>query len=116
MSLMADLARHGKDRALSRAIEALGRRHLARYGELSRVRLDSGGRTVVLEVLLRGETEPVCVSINRYEVLSEEQRDFVVVRDISVSREWMKALAEDVLKGRRFEIPHALAKVLEALA
>ncbi|MFY9396987.1 MAG: hypothetical protein WAR22_01345 [Desulfomonilia bacterium] len=116
MGLMTDLAGRGKDHALSRAIIALIGRPLARYGELSQIRVDSGGRTVELEILLKGEAEPVCISITRYEVLSEGKRDFVVIKEISVSREWMKALAEDLLKDRRFAVPHALAKILEALA
>jgi hypothetical protein len=115
MSFITDLARQGKDRALSRTLEALSRQFVGRYGTLSDIRLDSRERKIELELLLKGESTPVRIFIQRYDILSEEEKSYIVCRDITVSREWMKALAEDFLREKKFEIPHKYAKFLEAI-
>lgn len=115
MSFITDLARQGKDRALSRTLEALSRQFVGRYGTLSDIRLDSRERKIELELLLKGESSPVRIFIQRYDILSEEEKSYIVCRDITVSREWMKALAEDFLREKKFEIPHKYAKILEAI-
>ncbi|HNY64859.1 MAG TPA: hypothetical protein PKM41_05435 [Deltaproteobacteria bacterium] len=115
MGLVRDLARHGKDRAISKALEVLGESVVSRYGHLKGFRLDSAARTIDLEVLLKGESEPVTVTLHDYRFLTEGDRSYVTVGDVSVSREWMMILAEDLLKDKRFEIPAKYARLLDAV-
>ena len=71
MSLIKDLARQGKDKVISRTLEALGRQAVSRYGTLCDITLDSLDRKIELEVLLKGESSPIRISINRFDIISE---------------------------------------------
>lgn len=115
MGHIRELVRQGKDKAVSKALEVLGESVIAKYGKLIAVRIDSLARRIELEVLLKGETTPLRVSIENYEIISEEGRSFITCSEVSVSREWMKILADDILKEKRIEIPSNYAKLLEAI-
>ncbi|HNU74276.1 MAG TPA: hypothetical protein PKM95_05475 [Deltaproteobacteria bacterium] len=115
MSLITDFARQGKDRALSRTLMVLGRKFVSKYGTLCDIKLDSHERKIELQVLLKGEPAPIEVLINRYDIVSEGENSYVIFHDITVSREWMKILAEDHLCGKKFEIPHKYARLLDVI-
>lgn len=115
MSFITELARQGKDRAVSKTLEILAGQFIGRYGTLSDLRLDSHERKIDLEVLLKGESSPVRISISRYDIVSEGQKKYIVFRDVTVSREWMRALAEDILKEKRFELPRKFGRFLDML-
>lgn len=115
MSLIKDLARQGKDKALSRTLEVLGRQAVSRYGTLRDITLDSLDRRIEIEVLLKGESSPIRISINRFDIVFEGEEASVVFRDIAVSREWMKTLAEDILKDRPLKMPLKYAKLLDKI-
>jgi hypothetical protein len=112
---LRDLARQGKDMAISKALEVLGERVVGRYGKLLGFTLDSLTRRIDVQVLLKGEEIPVTLSIRNYQILYDGGRSFVVITDVSVSREWMHVLAEDLLQGKRFEIPVKYARILDSL-
>ncbi len=115
MGHIKDLARQGKDKALSRTLEILGRQAVSRYGTLCDITLDSLHRKIEIEVLLKGESCPVRISINRFDIVFEGDQASVVFRDIAVSREWMKTLAEDILKDRPLKIPRKYAKLIDKI-
>jgi|GEM_PF-490427 hypothetical protein len=116
MSLIKDIARQGKDKVLSRALEVLGRKVVSRYGTLCDITLDSLDRKIEIEVLLEGESIPIRISINRFDIVFEGGEARVIFRDIAVSRAWMKTLAEDILEGRALKIPRKYAKLLDKIA
>ena len=115
MSLIKDLARQGKDKAISKALEVLGRQAVSRYGTLCDITLDSHDRKIDIEVLLKGEPSPIRISINRFDIVFEGEQASVILRDITVSREWMKTLAEDILKDRPFRIPRKYAILIDKI-
>jgi hypothetical protein len=115
MGLVRDFARHGKDKAISKALEVLGESVISRYGRLMGFKLDSLARSIDLEVLLKGESTPITLTLHDYRFLSEGDKSFVTVGGVSVSREWMKILAEDLLKEKKFEIPAKYARLLDAV-
>jgi hypothetical protein len=93
---------------------ALNRR-IERYGEVTELRIDGERRTIEAELRLRGEREPVRVRVGAYELGRDERGDFLVVREVAVSREWMQALARDHLEGVPLRLPAEAAKVLRLL-
>ena len=115
MGIMKDLARHGKDKALSRTLEVLLDQLLSKYGRTVGIRLDSNARRIEIEMLLKGETEPVSVLLENYEIVSEGERHFITCRGVHASREWMKILANDLIPDRRFEIPAKYALLLDII-
>jgi hypothetical protein len=115
VGIIRDLARQGKDKAVSKALEVLGEAAVSRYGTLLGIELDSSSRTIVMEVMLKGEDSPVTVTVHEYRFVANGDRSSVVIGRVSVSREWLEIMARDHLTGRELEIPSRYAKLLSAL-
>lgn len=113
---VSDLARLARDKAVTKALEALGRRLVGPYGSLLDLRFDSRARRVDADLLLKGEEAPFTLSVLQYSFHTEGGRLFVRADRVTASREWMAVVAEGFLQGRRFEIPGRWAGVVEALA
>ncbi|MBN2297667.1 MAG: hypothetical protein JXM72_03690, partial [Deltaproteobacteria bacterium] len=93
MGTFTTIARQTKDRAVSRTLETLGQSYARRFGKIMDLKLDSENKEIHLEILLKGESDPVTIHVWRYEIISEGGRHYLVAGDIAVSREWMEALA-----------------------
>ena len=54
--------------------------------------------------------------MRNYEIVSEEGRHFILAHDIDMSREWMKALADEYIREKPFEVPAKYMKMLDIIA
>jgi hypothetical protein len=115
MGTIKDLARHGKDKAVSKTLTFFVDQLISKYGKIIDIRLDSNDRRIEIEMLLKGESAPVSIRLENYEIISEGHRHFITCRDIHVSREWMKMLTDDLIRDRRFEIPSKYARLLDII-
>jgi hypothetical protein len=99
-----------KDRLFEKvAMPILNRTVLAPYGEARELRLDSIEKSAEILVALKGDADPVRVTVGRYE-LSEVGHDiFLTIQEIETSREWMTAVAERNLVGKAFRLPREFA-------
>jgi hypothetical protein len=102
MSIFAN----AKDRLMEQsALSYLNSRVLIPFGRATSLRIDSKAKSISIELELKGETVPVKIDINNYEIFNEGERYFILVRHASTSREWLSALAGAQVCGRRFELP-----------
>jgi hypothetical protein len=101
-----------RDKALSKGVELAVNSRIRRFGKVLKFQLDSREKTIELEILLKGEHEPLRVSLKRYEIVEEESRYYLLAENIVTSREWINTVAENYLAGQRFEIPERYAKIL----
>lgn len=85
------------------------------YGTITDLKLDTARHSIEATVDLKGESEPVQIHIHEYEIIEENGTPFVILKEISTSREWLTALAQHQAVGRRFEIPHAARSYLSML-
>jgi hypothetical protein len=115
MGLLKEMARRGKDSALSSAIEKLAEKHMGPFGKILNIDLDSSGKSIEVTVLLKGETEHITVRADRYEIIQDAGKHFIVARDIRVSRQWLDVLAKEYIQNRLFELPEHIAKAIEFL-
>jgi hypothetical protein len=74
-------------------------------GKISNLKVDAAARKVFMEIGLHGESEPLQVTIERYEVTEKEGRLFLEVLEFKASRAWVSALAPLLLKDRKFALP-----------
>jgi len=91
----------GKSYGIKKMIE----KYIAKYGVVNKLLFDSKLKTLSATLQLRGESSELEVNIIRYSVRKDSGKSFVRVDEIEVNREWMEALAGDLLVGREFEIP-----------
>jgi len=73
------------------------------FGDVLYVEIDTVDRVLHLEVELEGENEPIEVTI-AYDIEKNDDYYFIV-KDISVSKYWMEALAIKYVKNKKRLIP-----------
>ena len=87
----------------------------ARYATMTELKIDAEKRQIEATLMLKGEREPLHVVLKGYEVKTTAGTSTLTFRDISTSREWLTAIAEEALKDRAFPIPSVAAKALQVL-
>lgn len=115
MGFMKEAVGRGKDMALSAALKGLSERYVSRYGRLERIEIDSSRRSLEADILLHGETEPVTLSIDRFDIVHDGTHHLLVAHGIRASRAWIESLARDYLEARTLKIPSPIAHALTML-
>jgi hypothetical protein len=105
-----------KDSAISSAMKILAEKYVSGFARINTIEIDSSNRSLMAEVLLKGETEPIILTVVRYEIITKGEKRLFVPHAVSSSRQWIDTLAKEYLQGRAFEIPAPLAKTLTFLA
>lgn len=113
MSLFS-LLNPAKDFALGAAVKLWFNQTLKRYGTMTHIQIDSKTKHVEVDLDLRGETTPLHVVIESYQLHSSAGETFIDIGGVHTSREWINCLIEDLLQpgSRRFKVPAALKMVL----
>jgi hypothetical protein len=106
-----------KDRLISERIKQELNTHLARYGEVLDVKLNTRERSVQLSIKLKGEPDPIPVNIGKYELIKEESQLWVKIesQSIEASREWLTLVLQDQAGRHRLPIPQKYAWAVEFL-
>lgn len=105
-----------KDQMVQMAIrKVLDQPRFQRYGRLASLTLNTKEKRIEARVQLQGEAGMVDARVGAYEVIQVAGRWFVVLRQVSVSREWMQALATDFIEGRQLPLPPETAKLMAQL-
>ena len=78
--------------------------------------LDSKNKSITLNVLLAGEESPLEIDIGRYDIVSQGDKYYLEINDVSTSRLWLNVLADETLNGEKIEIPSKIAKLLRVVA
>ena len=108
-------ARELKDKTIAKGLQTAINLKIKEYGEMLKLNLNSQEKTIELEVMLKGEKEPLKVYVNEYVVSEENGKYYLYAKDIKTSREWINIVAENYLKGEKIEIPEKIAKTLQIL-
>ena len=101
-----------KDLMTSKAAKAYANNFIARYGTVDELSIDSKRNRIELLVRLNGEVSPVGLTIEKYQLVSAQGKNFIEVVDSSCTRPWLQAVMRDHLHGRRFEVPSWAAAAL----
>lgn len=64
------------------------------YGKMLKLEIDPVKQTMSLEVLLKGEVEPLHVSVGRYACVAANGDSRLTLHDVTTSREWINALIQ----------------------
>jgi hypothetical protein len=94
-----------KDSGAAAAIRAWLSREVADYGEVLDFKMNSRERSAELHILLKGESLPLTVWIDEYEVTQSAGEDYIRVLRARASREWLNAVLKNFVIGQRHAIP-----------
>jgi hypothetical protein len=94
-----------KDTGAAAAMQHWLSREMADYGELLDFKFSSRTRSAEMHVLLKGETSPLTVQVNDYEMIRQGDSDYVVVKSATASREWVNAVLRNFVIQKPHRIP-----------
>jgi hypothetical protein len=90
----------------------LNQRILKPYGKLAELKINSTSKSLQLELELKGEPQKVSIYVHRYELVEQSGEMEFLVKDISASREWISALAQEFILNKPFPIPPEIARLI----
>src|ERR1043165_9511692 len=115
LDAIRDLAHAAKDAGSSFIVARAIAHRLQPYGRMLNLSIDSKTKKIRLEILLKGESEPVAVTINEYQVTSAGGADFFVIKQASASREWINALLQDFTIDRKLPLPAKYGNMVKSV-
>ncbi|MCX7069540.1 MAG: hypothetical protein NTW01_00900 [Gammaproteobacteria bacterium] len=110
--MLKGLARGVKDGALALSLKAFVNDKLSAYGEIVDVTIDTAVNRLTARAMLKGERDPVTVTVERYEIESEGEERFIKLKTFTSSRSWLTQLLNKLLADKRYKIPTAVSKLL----
>jgi hypothetical protein len=100
-----------KDSGASTAIERWLTRELVDYGEVLDFKIRSADRQAEIRILLKGESEPLRVTIENYGISSEGPDDYITITRAYASREWVNVVLRKFLINKKHKIPAQYSNV-----
>ena len=106
-----------KDRLISARIKQELNVQVARYGQVSDVKLNTREQSVEIFVRLKGEPNPISVRVGKYSLVKENGDLWLTIdsQTIETSREWLTLLLQDQAGRQRLPIPRKFAGLVEFL-
>ena len=101
-----------KDSAMSLAAKAYLNDKFSDYGEVLECEIDTAASRISIRAQLRGESVPVSAGVERYEIRKDSQGAFIVLHELSGSREWLTTLLNSLFAGKRYAIPSTIGALL----
>ena len=88
---------------------------IKQYGQIISIRIDSTNKAMSLELMLKGELQPLKVELYEYRFAQEGDHFYLEIMKIGANRYWMNTLVEHFLTGKKFTLPREFAKPIRAL-
>src|SRR5262245_44160150 len=101
-----------KGKSAEYTIAAFLNQKIQGFGEVKKLQISLSDKTAQIELELKGEREQVWVRVNSFDLTKENGKDWIIVKSVTASREWIGLALERYVVGRRFEIPASAAWVL----
>ncbi len=83
------------------------------FGHVEKLLLNSGQKRLEIALQLRGETEPLRVTVTNYELVKYGDSAVVLIKELNTSKEWVNALWLERIKQFKFEIPPQYASMVK---
>lgn len=115
LDALRDMAVAARDAGTSYVVERAVAKRLEPYGRMLNLSIDSKSKKIRLEILLKGESEPVAITISEYQLASSAGADFFVIKQASASREWINALLQDFAIDRKLPLPAKYSNVVKSV-
>ena len=100
-----------KDRAVALMLKGAWNMKLSKIGKIRQLHLDSGAKKISMEIVLRGESEPIWIEVERYEIVGDE----LYIKEFRSSKEWIEGVFENFLSQKPIKIPAQAARYLELI-
>jgi hypothetical protein len=86
-------------------MRSLLNRKIRTFGHVTNLALDTAEHSLDLRVALHGESEPVDVRVNKYEIDHTASGPLLTIVDATTSRVWLTAALREFAVGHSWPIP-----------
>lgn len=111
-SLIKAVAPLVPDSAVAMGVREYFNRQHGTWGTLTALQIDTKNQKAILDLELKGETRPLHITVERYELTTTGGKSFIEIKEFNTSREWLNVLARNFLKGKKLEVPEAVRAIL----
>ncbi len=101
-----------KDAMTSRAAQVYVNNRIARYGEVQLLKINSRDKTMEVSCLLHGETAPITIKVENYNLDSTGVKKYIEATAITCTRPWLQNILIDFAQNRRVEVPNWAESIL----
>lgn len=101
-----------KDALASKAARAFVNQQIARYGEVTSLKIDSHNKTIEAVCQLIGEREPITARLESYELHDAGDQKMLRIGSCTCDRLWLQNLLMDHARGRDIPVPGWAATAL----
>ena len=115
MALFDKLAKAANQFTGSAVPKTIINRFIEDYGKVVDLDIDNKSKTITATILLNGDSDPIRVRIDEYEVIKAGSSSSIVVGDASSDRAWVDALLKNCVTGKSWKIPEMAAAGLDAV-
>ena len=88
---------------------------IKQYGQIISIKIDSTNKAMSLEVMLKGELQPLKIELYEYKFIEDGSGFYLEVKRVGANRYWIDSLVEMYLTGKRFSLPREFSKPIRAL-
>ena len=88
---------------------------LRSIGEMTELSIDTKTKRVRVRLELLGEREPIDVEILRYSLKEKGDTTYIVIEEVTSSREWLTVALHEFIVGQDLAIPARAGAVLKLL-
>ena len=85
------------------------------FGNVSKLNLDTKNKKIHLDVDLKGEEKILGLTVNSYSFKEKNDKYYLIISDITSSREWLTIVFKSYMDKQELEIPKEYRKVIEAV-
>jgi hypothetical protein len=110
-----DALHTARDAGASYVAERYAAQWVQPYGRMLNLTIDSKNKKLRVEILPKGETDPLAVTIDEYELVTKNGVSSILVKRVSASREWVDAIVKDFATGKTIPLPEKYANVLKTV-
>ena len=101
-SKVAKLLDHLTDSATTTAVI---NQYIGEYGKVIDLTIDNTNKKATVSVLLKGESSPIAVRVDEYEILRNDSSTSVRIKHASCDRPWLDAVLQRFVVGKSWDVP-----------
>ncbi len=101
-----------KEAALQAAIKAFINREIEQFGAVTQLAIDTGKKTIRVELELKGEASRILIDAGSYELSDRNGAIYLALKNVTASREWITGVLNKYVVGRAFRLPDAARMLL----
>ena len=101
-----------KEATLQAAMKAFINREIEQFGAVTELAIDTGKKTMRVELDLKGEASGILINVGSYELSDKNGEIHLALKNVTASREWITGVLSKYVVGRTFRLPDAARMLL----